>query len=127
LDPSDLVRRFQESYAVQYGASSLTAQTPVELSTVRVIGIGRTTRAVLPRDRERVPAGTNLDPSGRRDVYLTRDKMMSIPVYDAAAVRTGHRIQGPALIDTVDTTIWAPPGSSVELVKGDSFLTTFGA
>jgi N-methylhydantoinase A len=127
LDSGDLVRRFQEAYAAQYGASSLTAQTPVELSTVRVTGIGRTTRAVLAPDRERVAVGTKLEPIGSRDVYLTRDKTTAIPVYDAGAVRIGHRIQGPALIDTVDTTIWAPAGSSVTLVAGDSFLTTFGA
>jgi N-methylhydantoinase A len=74
-----------------------------------------------------VAVGTKLEPIGSRDVYLTRDKTTAIPVYDAGAVRIGHRIQGPALIDTVDTTIWAPAGSSVTLVAGDSFLTTFGA
>jgi N-methylhydantoinase A len=127
LDAEDLVRRFQDAYAKQYGTSSLTAQTPIELSTVRVIGVGRTTRAVLPRARASVPAGAQLEPVGRRDVYLGRDKATSVPVYDADAVRIGHRLLGPALIDTVDTTLWAPPGSSVKLVSGDSFLTEFGA
>jgi N-methylhydantoinase A len=126
LDAAELVHRFQESYAKQYGASSLTAQTPVEISTVRVVGIGRTTRAVLPKDRDRVPASTTLKPTGRRSVYLDRGTLTPIPVYDADAMRIGHRIQGPALIDTVDTTLWAPRGSQVELVTGDSFLTTFG-
>jgi N-methylhydantoinase A len=126
LDAVELVQRFQDSYATQYGASSLTAQTPVELSTVRVVGIGRTTRAVLPKDRDRVPAGTTLRPTGRRNVYMDRGKATSVPVYDAVAMRSGHRLLGPALIDTVDTTLWAPMGSQVELVSGDSFLTTFG-
>jgi N-methylhydantoinase A len=127
LDAGELVRRFQETYAKQYGASSLTAQTPVELSTVRVVGIGRTTRAVLPKDRQRIADGETLQPTGRRAVFLLREKATTVPVYDAGAMRMGQRIDGPALIDTVDTTLWAPVGSQVALVHGDSFLTTFGA
>jgi len=125
LDGADLLRRFQDAYASQYGASSLTAQTPVELSTVRVVGIGRTTRAVLPKDKPPAPADSPIAPIGRRDVYLARDAATTVPVYDANSMRPGHRITGPALIDTIDTTIWAPPGSAVELVPGGSFVTRF--
>jgi hypothetical protein len=49
-----------------------------------------------------------------------------VRVYNANAVRIGHVIAGPALVDNVDTTLWAPPDSHVELVSGGSLVTRFG-
>jgi N-methylhydantoinase A len=125
LDPDHLLERFRNAYAHQYGGSSLTAGTPVELSTMRVIGIGKTTRAVLPHDHQPVAPGTHPKPIGARDVYVTRDHAQSIPVYDANALHTGHFIRGPALIDTGDTTLWAPPGSNVKVIESGSLLANF--
>lgn len=126
VDAERLLQRFQAAYSTQYGASSLTSKTPVELSTIRVTGIGKTTRAVLPRDLEPVAAGTTLAPMGERWVYIERERATAVPVFDANAVRKGHTIVGPALIDNVDTTLWAPPGSYVQLVSGGSLCTKFG-
>jgi N-methylhydantoinase A len=36
----------------------------------------------------------------------------SVEVYDAADLRAGHVVDGPALVDGSDTTIWVPPGAS---------------
>jgi N-methylhydantoinase A len=126
LDAANLLERFRNAYAHQYGGSSLTAGTPVELSTVRVIGIGKTTRAVLPREHQPVAPRTHPKPMGARDVYVARDHAQPIPVYDANDLHMGHFINGPALIDTGDTTLWAPPGFNVQVTKGGSLLARFG-
>jgi N-methylhydantoinase A len=123
LDGEALLRRFQAAYVSQYGESGLTGQTPVELSTVRVTGIGKTTRAVLPGDLEPVATGTAPKASRSRKVRVARDHAEDVAVYEAQSLRMGHAINGPALVDTGDTTLWAPPRSQVTMTKGGSFLT----
>jgi N-methylhydantoinase A len=125
LDADRLLARFRDAYTSQYGDSSLTAQTPVELSTLRVIGVGKTTRAVLPADLEPVEPGARPTARRTRDLFIARDHAEPVPVYDAQVLRIGHIIRGPALVDTGDTTLWAPPGSRVEVTKGGSLLTKF--
>lgn len=123
LDGAVLLRRFQAAYANQYGESGLTGKTPVELSTIRVTGIGKTTRAVLPADQEPVASGTAPAPSGARKVRVAMDHAEEVPVFEAQGLRMGHLINGPALVDTGDTTLWAPPRSQVTMTKGGSLLT----
>jgi len=127
VDPQLLLDRFMTSYATQYGESGLTGQSPVELSTVRVTGIGRTTRASLPRDLGAGEAVTPPVPLGNRAVFLSPSNATPIKVYDINALRFGQRVEGPALFDNLDTTLWAPPGSVVEVVHGNSLLTKFEA
>jgi hypothetical protein len=42
-------------------------------------------------------------------------------------LQPGHLIDGPALVDTVDTTLWAPAGSSVSVAAGRTLVTRFNA
>ena len=124
LDSEDLLARFHRAYADQYGQSSLTTQTPVELSTLRVTGIGKTIRASLPKSVGKKGPQATPQPVGSRMVYVARDRAEQIPVYDAGSLHKGQRLVGPALVDTGDTTLWAPHGSCVEVVTGGSLLTT---
>ena len=124
LDLEQLTQRFLDTYASRYGGSGLMSGSKIELSTVRVTGVGRTVRAVLPKDAERVSDSVQR-PSGERLVMLDNNTHMNVPVYEADALRPGHVVHGPALIDAVDTTLWAPPSARVELVSGGSFLTSF--
>jgi N-methylhydantoinase A len=125
LDEDLLLDRFRRSYAARYGAGGLTAQSEVELSTLRVVGIGRTVRAVLPAvqgEGSGAPAK-----SGEREVMFDRSLTVKVPVYQADALQPGHVVTGPALIDAADTTLWAPARSRVQVVGGGSFLTSFAA
>ena len=60
-------------------------------------------------------AETGTDPSdartGERLVYF-REAAMSIPcpIYDRDGLRTGNRIQGPAIVEQMDTTTVLLPG-----------------
>jgi N-methylhydantoinase A len=125
LDANSLLSRFQDAYAHQYGSSGLTAKSPVELSNVRVIGIGRTVRAVLPANLEAAPGGEMPTVNGTRRVLARRGAWTDVPVFAAEALRPGHRISGPALIDKVDTSLWAPLGSTVEIAADGSLITRF--
>ncbi|MEJ6010441.1 hydantoinase/oxoprolinase family protein [Novosphingobium aquae] len=126
IDSDDLATRFRTSYAKNFGVSSLTANTPIELSTLRVTGVGKTIRAVLPQSPH-VEAGGGLNAIGSRDIYLDPDHPTAVPVYAAVDFRTGHRLEGPALVDVGDTTLWAPAGTSVELIAGGTLKTTIAS
>ncbi len=106
-----LLEAFREEYSKRYGKGSIVLGAPVELVTLRAVGIGRTTRAqVVPQAVETVPAGTPAPVVARRSVRLERgpDGRRDIAVHDGAALRPGHAVAGPALIDASDTTIWVP-------------------
>ena len=125
VDAKSLVRRFQEAYAKQYGSAGLTGQSQIELSNVRVTGIGRTVRAVLPETLRPRPKGDYAAAIGKRSVYIDRGSASDVPVYDAELLHPGDRVNGPALLDKVDTTLWAPPGSYVTIEPNGSLVTRF--
>lgn len=125
VDADDLLRRFQASYAAQYGLAGLTGESQVELSNVRVIGIGRTVRAVLPDTLKPRPSSDRAEPAGERTIYVGHGEELVVPVYNAERLLPGDLITGPALLDKVDTTLWAPPGSTVTIEANGSLITRF--
>ena len=126
VEPEDLLRRFEAAYAQQYGLSGLTGESQVELSNVRVIGIGRTIRAVLPATLKPHKADSSAALTGSRSVYRGHGQYLDVPVYDAERLRPGDIVKGPALLDKVDTTLWAPKGSTVSIEANGSLITRFG-
>jgi N-methylhydantoinase A len=120
LDRSDLdaaaldrlLDDFRQEYAKRYGQGSIVLGAPIELVSLRAIGIGRTTQATLEiGERTPVPDGTPAEPATTRPVRLDRgaDGSRDVDVHDGAALHPGHTVSGPALIDGSDTTIWVPP------------------
>lgn len=122
-DPEDLLAKFKEAYAAKFGESSMTAGTPVEVSAVRVVGIARTIHASLPHDAE-VTEGLAA-PSSKRSVWIRPDEQAQIPVYRVDALHTGEVVEGPALIDDVDTTLWVPSESTASMGSGRTLITSF--
>jgi N-methylhydantoinase A len=125
VEPQDLMRRFQDAYAKQYGLAGLTGDSQVELSNVRVIGIGRTIRAVLPNPLKPREPGAALPSRGTRTLQIGRNEQSDIPVYDAEMLLPGDEVRGPALLDKADTTLWAPRGSVVSVEANGSLITRF--
>jgi N-methylhydantoinase A len=122
LDRSDLdaaaldrlLDDFRQEYAKRYGQGSIVLGAPIELVSLRAIGIGRTTQATLEiGERTPVPDGTPAERATTRPVRLDRgaDGSRDVDVHDGAALHPGHTVSGPALIDGSDTTIWVPPGA----------------
>jgi N-methylhydantoinase A len=123
-----LVDDFREEYARRYGRGALVLGTPVELVCVRAIGSGRTPKARLgERDDPRPDAtGRGPTPVGVRSVRIDRgpDGRVVVDVHDGAALRPGHRIAGPALVDGTDTTVWVPPGAALHVDRHYTFEVT---
>ena len=106
---------FRTEYARRYGRGSLVMGAGMELVNLRAVGTGRTVRASLDTvGREAVAAGTQAPVAGERNVQLGRDDDGSqvVTTVDATLLHPGHVIEGPALVDGPDTTIWIPPDST---------------
>ena len=105
-----LADTFREEYASRYGQGAIVLGAPMELVTLRAVGIGRTVRASLATTaRSAVRSNTRARRTSTRAVRLARDQETTVDVFEGPALRPGHRIVGPALIDGSDTTIWIPP------------------
>jgi N-methylhydantoinase A len=106
-----LVDAFRAEYARRYGHGSITLNVSIELVAIRAIGTGRTTQARLTTraDGGEIAAA----PVGSRHVRVERGAggVRAVPAYDGPALVPGSGLEGPALVDGSDTTIWMPAGS----------------
>ena len=85
--------------------------SPVELVDLRLRIVGSTTKPPLPSPAS-VPAGTPAPVASTRRVLASSSGPKDIPVYRRAALAGGHVMNGPALVDQDDTTVYLPPGWS---------------
>ncbi len=104
-----LLDDFRGEYAKRYGKGSIVLGTPIELVSIRAIGIGRTIQATLAPPETSGAEGP-APVAGTRPVRVQRGPagVHEVTVYSGADLRPGHRLSGPALVDGSDTTIWIP-------------------
>jgi N-methylhydantoinase A len=103
-----IVEEFKAEYGRRYGQGALVTGTPVELVTLRAIGRGRTVRAGLTLHASD-PSPGPAPVVGTRSVYLGAETAaLQVDVIAGADLLPGQTLEGPALIDSVDTTIWIP-------------------
>jgi len=113
-DAGVLTERFTELYERTYGEGTAWKGVPITLVNYSVTVIGRQDRPTL----EGVAADGSTDalvPRDTRQVFLpgTREQAQ-VPIYDDASFTVGRSIEGPAIIDATDTTIYVPPGTRAE-------------
>jgi len=113
-----LMHDFRAEYAKRYGKGSIVLAAPVELVSLRAVGIGTTVHATLDGHRsDAVPWGTPAPVAGTRPVRVGRadDGMLPVTVHAGGDLRPGHTVDGPAVVDGSDTTIWIPAGASAQV------------
>jgi len=96
---------FHREHDRLYGYKLADEGTQIELINVRLRAIGRTDKPALPK----LPPGSD-DPSrahkGARTAFIPEaDAFADVGVYDGHLLAPGNVIEGPALIERVDTTI----------------------
>ena len=99
-----IAKRFHPEHNRLYGYSLEELGTPIEIINLRLTCIGRTEK---PRFLKMKVAGQ--DPSKafkkKRKVYLPiKKRFQVVPVYDGDRLRYGNKIEGPAIIEQVNTT-----------------------
>lgn len=122
----EVVERFKIEYARRYGPAALVAGMPIELTSLRAIGLGRTVKAAL--NRHISGKGPAAERSERwRMVRLDRHgEATKVAVFDAQDLANGREIVGPALVDASDTTIWIPPNSKARLDERNTLVLEIG-
>lgn len=108
----DAIReRFHLRHDALYGYALREEGTPVELLNLRVSAIGVTRKAPLARER-RHTASPKPAYKGTRAAYLPgAGRFAKVPVYDGDRLGHGNRLAGPAVIESVNTTIVVPRGA----------------
>lgn len=114
-----LARQFFEAYERTYGEGTAWQGVPAQLLTMTVTVTGQRVHADIPpvRPAPRTPAEMLL---GSRRVFLpSLGEYHEIPVYDDLRFSCGSAIDGPAIIDASDTTIYVPPATRA---RRDEFM-----
>jgi N-methylhydantoinase A len=108
-----IMKKFHSEHNRLYGYSLEEIGTPIEVINLRLTCIGKTEK---PRFLKMKYAGS--DPSNafkkKRKVYLpAKKRFQMIPVFDGDRLRYGNKIEGPAIIEQVNTTTFVSPEFSV--------------
>jgi N-methylhydantoinase A len=112
-DIERIASRFHPEHNRLYGYSLEEQGTPIELINLRLQSVGKT---VKPRFSLEEFEGT--DPSravkNKRKVYLPmKETFVEIFVYDGHKMKCGNRVEGPAVIEQVNTTTFVTPEYNV--------------
>ncbi|HEY4277955.1 MAG TPA: hydantoinase/oxoprolinase family protein [Conexibacter sp.] len=112
-DAQQIFDDFLATYERTYGEGTAWKGVPASLINYSVTVTGRQERPALN--------GVNANGAGgdivreTREVFLPAERRRAqVPVIDDASFTAGSRVEGPAIIDAVDTTIYVPPGTTAE-------------
>jgi N-methylhydantoinase A len=112
---------FHERHDRLYGYALREEGTEVVLLNLRLSAVGVTTKAAVPRE----PKKTVKALKARREAYLPeRRKFAKVPVYDGDRLGHGNRIAGPAIVESVNTTIVVPARHRAEYDGQGSCILT---
>jgi N-methylhydantoinase A len=113
-DAETLAADFFTLYERTYGEGTAWVGVPATLVNYSVTVVGRQpgpTLAAASRNGHTPDSARR----GAREAYLPDvGRREEIPVYDGALCDPGIRIEGPAIIDETDTTIYVPTGTTAE-------------
>ncbi|MBI5442770.1 MAG: hydantoinase/oxoprolinase family protein [Deltaproteobacteria bacterium] len=116
-DPAVLAKKFHPQHDALYGYSLEDKGTPVELINMRLTAVGDTEKPSLTPEE---CAGEDPTPAFKRKrrAYVPSQKRFTdVDVFDGMELRFGNRIEGPAIIEQVNTTTFVSPEFKVIVDK----------
>ena len=121
VDIEAIANKFHPEHNRLFGYSLKEEGTPIELINLRLLSIGKTVRPkFLPEEYDQKDPSKAL--KKRRDVYLPlKEAFEEVPVYDGHKLMYGNRIEGPAIIEQVNTTTFITPEYNVLCDKYGSY------
>ena len=120
---ADVRRTFDETHRQLFGHSG--PEEPVEAVTYRITGIGRLREVKMPTFRRK---GTNI-----KDAYLGKRRVRfdgagcDANIYQRERLDVGHRINGPAVVEQLDSTLVIHPGQVAEVDRFKNIVITVEA
>jgi N-methylhydantoinase A len=98
---------------------------PVEIVNLRVEAIGETGKITLP-EVSSAPADRP-EPAGERPASLDGDAPRPVPIYRREALMADHIVEGPAIVDQLDSTTVILPGQSAVTDRFGNMIIAEGA
>ncbi|MCC7121844.1 MAG: hydantoinase/oxoprolinase family protein, partial [Gammaproteobacteria bacterium] len=113
---------FHERHDRLYGYALREEGTPVELVSLRIAAVGHTDKPAARREPRSEPDAEHAR-KGSRPVYQPQARAFAdTPVYDGDRLRHGNRLEGPAIVEKVTTTVFVPAGFWLEVDALGGFL-----
>jgi N-methylhydantoinase A len=94
----------------------------IEIVTARL-----TARIARPKPHPETPPEVTRQAPASRRVWFVTTGFVETPIYQRDAIPSTSRIEGPAVIEQMDTTTIVPPGWSVTVDRTANLLLTRGA
>jgi N-methylhydantoinase A len=114
VDMTALVGRFHEEHEREF-AYKREDGAPVEIYQLALRAVGITPKPELTR-HEPEPDAALPDPVTRRPVHFDEeDDAVDTPVFDRDTLKAGTKLDGPAIVQQLDSTIVVPPGVTAEV------------
>jgi N-methylhydantoinase A len=114
LNISELIEKFHSEYERQYGLSD--KNEAIEIVNYRLSATGLTSKVNLEELPEGNQASLEKANKGFRDVFLNSTKRFEkVPVFDVTELLANNKIEGPAIVDGVNTTIMMEKCDTAEI------------
>lgn len=118
-DMGTVVDEFEKAYEDKYGKGTAYRAAGIEAVTYRVSGIGKILKSQLTKYKSESEDSSGAR-KGTRDVFFKeRGGFHPTPVYDRERLRTGNIVEGPSVIESLDTTVLVHPE---QIARVDEYL-----
>jgi len=112
-DMASMASKFHPEHHRLYGYSLEEVGMPIELINLRLLSVGVTAKPKFKQE-DLSSSGPSLALKNKRKVYLPVEKVFAdIPVYDGHRLSYGNKIEGPAIIEQINTTTFVTPEYNV--------------
>ena len=122
-DAEEIFDNFLAMYERTYGEGTAWKGVPASLINYSVTVTGQQDRPDFGK-ASADPASTDLTRDTRRVFLPTERRWEDLPIIDDESMTVGSRVEGPAIIDAVDTTIYVPPGTTAERDEYMNYVLT---
>ncbi|MCY3800364.1 MAG: hydantoinase/oxoprolinase family protein [Chloroflexi bacterium] len=117
----DLLESFHQHYEQIYGYR--IADEIIEMVQFNVTVIGRTDNPRFPE----IEAGPDAAPVGTRSVLFDGQYVADCPIYDRDDLAPDQKIEGPAIIEELDSTTFLRPGDSLTVTRDGTAIVQIDA
>jgi N-methylhydantoinase A len=117
----ELTARFHEEHERHH--TYKREDSPVEIYQLKVVAIGTIAKPELPYEEaiEHKP-----EPGEHRQAIFGDGKAVQTAIYRRDDLRAGSRIEGPAIVEQLDSTVVVPPGDEVEVDGYSNIIIRIG-
>jgi N-methylhydantoinase A len=113
-DVLQMIKTFSDIYGKRYGEGSAAPEAGIRVQTIRVAS-SVDGDVVKFESLQHEANRTSPTPVSHREVhFVALDTAVNTPIYDAAALTDQHKIIGPAIVITENTTYLVEPGWRLE-------------